>query len=332
MNKSQAKFQHYIPRFQLRYLLDKDEQLYVYDKKQNIIRKQSLNSIGGVNKIYTYKDKEGKEHTEVEDLNTQIEGIAAPIIKELHSGKKTLLTGQEKADLSVLLALNWQRTPAAKERTELLLEAGATMFFRANALDKEAFHKRAAEIEKKTGKDFGDKEKLRQSILDNRYRIKFDNLAYLQALVVNLLDIAAEIQNMAWQVNIIKDKKSFIFPDVNFTIEQVEPAPQPYGERGLLTPGTQSMCVLTNKVVITMLPFAGRTFFINPTMDFVKSSNTINAVRAQRFIFSNSDALLQSVVKRTKLYNIPSEKIGVKVYSGIERKEFVFTNKKQKSK
>lgn len=324
MAKKDTILQHYIPQFQLRYLADEnDKKLYVYDRLKNEIRKQGPKSIGAINKFYTYKDKSGKEHTEVEDLNAQIEGIAAPLIEELHNGKKSI-TQQEKADLSVLLTLNWLRTPAAKERTELLFEAGAKMHMRINALEKDLFFKQIDELQMKTGKEYGDKEELRQSVLNDRYRVKFDNIAHIKSMMLHLLDLSATVQSMEWNIAILNKDKSFIFSDINFTVEQVKNPPMPYGERGLLSPGSQSMCVLTHKVAIFLRPRPGGVNFIYPDSKFVRNSNIISALRSQRFVFSHSETLLRSLIERIKLYNIPVNRPSISVYSGPENKEFIF--------
>lgn len=320
----QQPFHHYVPQFQLRHLTDEEGKVWVFDRKENRIFRAGPRSVGGVKEFYTYKDKKGKEHTEIEELNSQIESVAAPIINELHHRRKTSLTPQEKADLSVLLALNWMRTPAAKERTEVMLEAGATMHMRLNAQNKKVFYNQVEKLEQKLGKKYGDKEKLRQSILKNRYRVRFDKIAYLRFLMSSLLDIAESIQRMQWKVVSLNKKRSFVLSDINFTVEQVEPAPFPYGDRGLWSPGSQSMCVLTNKVAILMRPVTGGVGHIRPGLDFVRSSNVINATRSQRFIFSNSEALLKSVAKTAKLHTISPEKIGVEVYSGPEGKTLRF--------
>jgi hypothetical protein len=246
---SEPKFQHYVPRFQLRYLTDKSGQVFIYDRIKNEYRKQSLNSIGGENKIYTWIDKDGNENTDVEKAFTAVESEAAPIIEKLHNQKIKTLTGQERAELSMLLALNWLRTPAQIGKIKLLMEAGINMHFRANALNKDAFYKQVEEFEREKGITYGDKEALRQSILNNRNRVGFPKVAYLRSILELLLEITEEIKNMSWLIHVIQDKKSYIIPDINFTVENPEAE-----TRGLMVPGTQSMCVLTNKVTIVLKP------------------------------------------------------------------------------
>lgn len=322
--ESKPIFQHYIPQFQLRYLVNNDGKLFVYDRKKNRYFKAHPKSIGGIKKFYTYKDKSGIEHNEIEDLNKQIETTAAPIIKAIHSRRKQFITTQEKADLSALLALNWQRTPAAKKRIDLMMESGVTTLQRLNALNKDIFFKQVKDLEKKTGKTFRNKERLRQSIFENRYRVKFDKVAYLQSMLSGLPKLSQSIQQMLWIIVILNEKRSFILSDVNFTVEQVKPTPFPYGNRGLLSPGSQSMCILTNKVAILMQPISGGVIFGYSNAHLVKSFNIINTVRSQRFIFSSSKTLLKNIVERTKLYSMKPEKIRIEVYSGPEHKTLRF--------
>jgi hypothetical protein len=268
-----------------------------------------------------YTLDKGQKVTEIEDLNCQIEGIAATVIRKLHQGDDVDLNGQDKADLACFLALGWLRTPSAQGRIEINMEAAMKTMMRLQALDEGNFNKMIDRFEKGTGSKIVDRNGQRDFVLKERYRIRYDRLAGLQMMMSSLMPMTKAIQSMQWVV-CRAVKKKFLLSDINFTVEQVEALPPVMGGGGLLSPGSQSMSVLTPDLAIILRPKPGLTKFINVDSKFVESGNVIYALRSRRLVISHSEAMLKRVVKLSKLATVPIPKHVVSVYSGPEGKSY----------
>lgn len=321
VSRNIPKFHHYIPQFQLEYFTNNEGNVYLYDRVSKSYREQSPRRVGGITHYYAYVDDKGQKVIEIEDLNCQIEGIAATIIRKLHRGDDVDLNGQDKADLACFLALGWLRTPSAQERIEINMEAATKTMMRLQALDKDDFNKMIDRFEKGTGSKITDRDGQRDFVLKERYRIRYDRLASLQMMMSNLMPMTQAIQSMQWVV-CRTAKKKFLLSDINFTVEQVEELPPGMGGGGLMSPGSQSMSVLTPELAIILRPKPGRTKFVNVDSKFVESSNVIYALRSRRLVISHSEAVLKRVVKTTKLATMPIPKHSVSVYSGPEGRSY----------
>ena len=249
---------------------------------------------------------------------------AAKSIESIHKGELSGLAGEQRFDLALFLALGWLRTPAAQKRTELLMEAGITTTMRISALNEERFNKTLDGVEGKTGEKIDNRKSLRDFILGGNYRIGVGRQASLQMLAANLLEIAESINSMQWIVCLPEKKGSFLLSDINFVIEQVQEPPKGLGSGGLLTPGTQSMSILTNKACVVLKPNPGEVSFTKVNKKFIKSSNEIYAIRSSRFVLSHSMSLLKRVVKRAKIDKIAPFLPEIEVYSGPENKVFKY--------
>lgn len=114
--KKEVKKQHYVPRFLLRNFTEssKKNQLFVFNKRTEKKFRTSPEQIAHENKFYDFELKQDK--FSLEPLFSDIENIAAPIIRKITQNKTLLkITNEEKEYLSIFILYQQGRTRHAFE-------------------------------------------------------------------------------------------------------------------------------------------------------------------------------------------------------------------------
>ncbi|WP_161596185.1 DUF4238 domain-containing protein [Rhodanobacter glycinis] len=109
---TEAKIQHYVPKFHLRnFGLGKKDQLWVYDKQTARSFQTNAKNVASENRFYDF-EIEGETYS-LESSLSQIESKTKPVIERiLHEDSVSGLGAQERATLGSFLASQFVRTKA----------------------------------------------------------------------------------------------------------------------------------------------------------------------------------------------------------------------------
>lgn len=109
---TEAKIQHYVPKFLLRnFGLGKKDQLWVYDKQTARSFQTNAKNVASENRFYDFEI--GGETYSLESSLSQIESKTKPVIERiLHEDSVSGLGAQERATLGSFLAIQFVRTKA----------------------------------------------------------------------------------------------------------------------------------------------------------------------------------------------------------------------------
>jgi hypothetical protein len=127
MSVTPAKRHHYVPQFFLKGFSSDGENLWLFDRVKNEYRFQDTRKIASENKFYTYTVK--GEEKNLESVFSQVEGYAKPILEKVVN--RIDISPQEKADLSIFLAIQRVRIPDFKKWTE---EGGEKAYKKMNQI------------------------------------------------------------------------------------------------------------------------------------------------------------------------------------------------------
>jgi len=140
-----AKRHHFVSRF----LLDRfanDERLVQLDlrsgKPQGGIR---VDKAASRHRFYEFEDEEGNKSSMLEGLFAVIETHAAPALTRLEEDGE--IDEIDRATIAMLLAFQWGRTPAARERAEKFGEEVATGQMASQYADRRAYRERVSNLE-----------------------------------------------------------------------------------------------------------------------------------------------------------------------------------------
>ena len=169
MGKNNPKRQHYIPRFLLRHFLDKDGQLWIYDKGQEKIYRTTPENVFAINDLYTtygfdhirknteYAEfidsvKKGYKY-EVNYFAGGIESKAAPGISQIIENARSMQLPQ----LSSEQANDWKRFALAMARRTPESQKRVT-----SVGDRDVFYEAAKQRANQVNYDLPDRETLYQ--------------------------------------------------------------------------------------------------------------------------------------------------------------------------
>ena len=118
---NQPKLHHFLPQAYLRRFADERGDLWVLDRRQGIVRRQSPEVTGAERELYTLEDDRGERDRRVESaLADLVDGPGEHAIRVLDEGGR--LSGEDAGKLAIFVAGLYVRTPAFLEQHRQLAE------------------------------------------------------------------------------------------------------------------------------------------------------------------------------------------------------------------
>ena len=170
-----AKAQHYIPESYLKGFMDKDHVLWVYEKSKSI-RPSRPKDEANKPDYYTHTKDETRDETAEEALSA-IESQAAVILKKI-GNPHYRLTPETAGKLYFFAAFLFARVPTMREYLDKVVCATERHKQKTLAKDKQKFEESWRQYEQATGRSAGDLETLRQFILNGKYKMKQESVAF----------------------------------------------------------------------------------------------------------------------------------------------------------
>jgi len=208
---SEAKAQHYIPKFYLKGFTDRQKRLWVCEKFKPI--RDSKPKDEAHRPDYYTLTEQGHRNEIAEDILKRVESKAAPIICKL-ANPQYLLTPENATNVIMFVAFMFARVPSWRENLDSIAVQFAKGKMLEAARDKEQFHRTCLELEKTKGKSLGvDFEQLRQDTLNDRFDIKQSEAYNLGSMCLTACDVANELAKMGYQAFYAPEGKFFLTSD-----------------------------------------------------------------------------------------------------------------------
>lgn len=293
LKMSTKKRHHYIPQFELKKYINLDGLIQVYDKFQKSFIEIPPVNFAAISHYYTL-EIDGVRTTEIEDVLSDVEGIAEPLIEKIC--EKQVLTPEEQWELACYFALKGSRTPYAQERYEAIGESLVKEEFVKLASDQEEYN----DVVEKIMPGFSDekKEEYREFMLDTeRYQVKFERLLSVQGIFANLKEFYEAIYFMSWHVVYSPPDRAFISSDNPFFTFPLR-LEDKRKDLGLYSHNTITAVLVSPKVVILLRhtkPGRHVSTLDNATVKYI---NKQIAKYSHRYIFSHNLHLLRRIIKR----------------------------------
>jgi len=109
---TRTKKQHYVPQFLLRQFATdthKNPKIWVLDKSNKAVRLASIRDVAHENAFYEFHDSDGT-HIDFEHLMEKIDSIGARIIKQVIRSGCLVLSSEDRAWMSYVVACQMCRT------------------------------------------------------------------------------------------------------------------------------------------------------------------------------------------------------------------------------
>ncbi len=303
MNLQLKSFQHYVPRFLLEYF-SSDKLLWVYDRKLNQFRNQSAKNTAGEKAYYVFTQNDGEQSAALEEMFSEIEGVASRLVKDLDVGKQNL-DEQGKVDMATFLAVMYLRVPNSFSRTETMsMKMTKEIMSRTAKLDAH-FDIIIDEIERKEGKMISKKQRedIQKTFVDKNYDLRFPKEHMLKSMIQMFNEFYIIFAQMEWIIWEAPKNKAFITSDNPAFTFNVKPEGFWGSGLGILAPNCETTVVLTPKLCIFLSQERNPDSikYIKATSKLVDNINARTAICSSRFLVSHNEALLKKWVRRTSL-------------------------------
>lgn len=292
------KRQHFLPRFYLNGF-SRDSMLAVYDREKDEVRIQRPENTGVIGHFYTVEDAEGRKRYEVEQMLSDVESKAAPIILKL--ANKETLTPEERADLSIFIALGMCRTPDLIESIKLIngkmIKRMAKLMFSDVDRAKEVIRERGEEsISEDKLKD--EARALVEFTKSDQYEVETHHGWAMGMAITLFKEIAPILAGRDWHiVHRNNEKHSFLTADVPLVLTTLGRRPNSYWGVGFGNSDALVVFPLTESCAILIFGREGKLIHKEIEQEQIRHFNLMVANGCQRFVIGRDEALVKSVAK-----------------------------------
>jgi hypothetical protein len=201
---SSAIRHHYIAQMLLREFLDPTQprdRLWQLDKTNGRIDPQTTEGAASVRRLYRVAHTDGGESDHLEAFFSMVEDHAADSFRRLRATPGVLDEG-DRANISLLLALQDQRTPAGQARALAQIEAGARLWLATQLADAHRSNRRY--LRDHPGATSADAEAARLKAIaelqDGTIGVEAPKETVLQHMLQSWLQIAGELHGLRWKL------------------------------------------------------------------------------------------------------------------------------------
>ena len=279
---------HYVPAFYLEGFADPlaSKQgtkpiLWVYERGREI-RKSSPHNEGHERDFYAY-EADGRMHHDLEFALSQVESIAAPILKRL-GDEGFSFAHLDKRNVSSFVAVMFLRGPAGRTLLEKSAESSIRTIAQRNVKDGEKFE--AAYEKFKEGSDVKvSREEIQDFVLGDAFRVKIPRIRLLSLMKECMLHVGGRLAEMNCQIWHSDGRESFLTSDNPvFSVLRQSDDKVSIGW-GLALPGVEVFFPVSAR---TCLRFGGR---VRDGLEMVqaRSVRTVNRmtmISARRFVYA----------------------------------------------
>jgi hypothetical protein len=286
---------HYIPRFYLRAFRDpacpegQDPWLWVVDLTERSVSRRSPKNVGKAANYYAFPDGGGGLNQAGEQVLSQIESDAAPVVAKLLRGENEL-SEEERGALAFFMAFLAMRVPYFRNLMEEADRQIGEMNLQIAANHPDYFERIVRESHKGI-KEFTPEEieKVRQWALNKgNYTVQVDPSSSLSTVFEVAPDFVPFLYNMNWAFLVAPAGSCFVTSDN--PVSWVDPTPRPHFlGHGLAMPNIELTFPLSPNLCLmgTWREFIGRE---ETNSDVVNQANWRRVISATRFVFANSES------------------------------------------
>lgn len=293
---SGPKRQHFLPEFYLKGFT-KNDMIAVFDRELNEIRVQQPVNTCVIGHFYTMEDASGRKRFELEQLLSQYEDKASPVIKKLAATE--IINADERTNLAIFVALAAFRTPDVVDslkafNSNLIGDMAKRMF-----VDVEEVK---ARMRGKPGtppmEDELDAEarELVKYMQNGQYKVK-TNHRWAVGMAIDLaFNIAPILAGRDWVVvHRDNEKKSFVTTDAPVLLTTVAPRENSFWGIGFGNTDALVLFPLNESCILAMYGSDGDLKHRIVGVEQIRHTNLAIADRCQRYVVGRDEALVRSL-------------------------------------
>jgi hypothetical protein len=285
-NSNASEAHHYIPKFYLKGFMDKDHELWVYEKNATAPRRSTPKMEGHRENYYTFDDF-GLPDSSTERMLSRTESLAAPIFKKL-ANPQFEITNEQREMLYSFIALMFVRVPAYREYINKIASDCAKRISQEQARDRDSFYAFIRRYEAQTGQTLGDLEELRRFAASDNYTVTQRSVGFNLLLTFGSFFPIAKLLETEFRHDLYYSPQSSPFLTCDNPIATIEPQGDGTARAGVgfSRPGTQIVYPL-NKRSCVILSRGARGEKISVNEKRVRMINDAIMAYAQRYVYAS---------------------------------------------
>ncbi|MGN6519405.1 MAG: DUF4238 domain-containing protein [Dokdonella sp.] len=299
---SGPKRQHYLPKFYLDGFC-KDGKLAVYDREFDEVRVQQPLNTGVIGHFYTFEDSEGRKRFELERMLSDFESKASPGIRKLAARED--LSADERADLSIFVALAGFRTPDIVESIKLwhssLVDDFAKGLFADVEQVKERMRGHATAPASAIELDQQAKEMV-EFVRSGAYKVTTSHRWAIGMAIMMALEIAPVLAGRNWLVVHRRSEKwSFVTSDAPVVLSTLQPRERSIWGVGFGNADAVVVFPLTQACALVIYGRDGTLRHGEIDSATMRCLNLAVSSGCQRYVVGRDRILLRSIADRLNL-------------------------------
>lgn len=300
---SGPKRQHFLPRFYLEGFAD-GGMVAVYDRQKNETRIQQPINTGVIGHFYTMTDEQGRKRYELEQLLSEYEGKAKPIIDKLTAREP--LTADERSDFAVFIALGTTRTPDIVDSLKAMSSEMVLWHTKMTYSDVDQVFQRLRADEDYSGRSDIELREEAQLMVDlvqtGGLKVETNEKWAVSMAFQMAMQIAPIFAGRDWVVSHREnDKKSFVTTDAPVFLTTVAPRQNSFYGVGFGNADALVFFPLNQACMLAMYGNSGDLRHISVGPDRIRQLNLAMANECQRFVIGRSEVLVKNLAETVGL-------------------------------
>lgn len=295
------KRHHFLPEFYLNGF-SRDGYVWLYDRERSQFRRQSVHDTAVIRYYYAFENEKGERDFSVESFLSGVEGKAKSIIVQLQA--RGAIKPHERLDLAHFIALLMVRTPKFHSEVNEMADAAGKHLMKHMISTVED----AGKLVHQYGNKAGQVEITAESMFKFIHNEEFSVEMTRDFVIGRMLDLAQrvciEVAMMDWIVVHCEEPSAFITTDepIGFVV------PDKYRQTGEPVLGLASQKItkfvpLSQSVALILGQYGGGFGHRGIHREEMSKLNILVARECQAYVIGRDEALVRSVVKRSKVDN-----------------------------
>lgn len=254
------KRQHFLPRFYLEGFA-RDDLVAVYDRETGEVRLQQPVNTGVIGHFYTMEDEQGRKRFEIEQLLSEYESKAKPVIDLLASGHA--VNADQRSDLAIFVALGAMRTPDIVESLQQMNSGLVEKVMKTMYASVDQVLENLRRDEAYAGKTEAELELEARIMVDIAHQdgvVKTNSKWAVGMAIKMALEIAPILAGRDWLIlHRDHEAKSFVTTDVPVVLTTIAPRPASFWSGGVGFGNADALVIfpLTESCALTMFGSSG---------------------------------------------------------------------------
>ena len=296
------KRQHVLPESYLKGFT-KDGMIAVFDRELNEVRVQQPKNTGVIGHFYTMEDAEGRKRFELEQLLSDYETKASPVIKKLAA--KEGVNVDERTDLAIFVALAAFRTPDIVDslkafNSDLIGYMAKRMF--ADVAEVKARMRGKPDAPSTEEELEAEARELVEYAQSGQYEVRTNHKWAVGTAMEIAFSVAPILAGRDWAVlHRNSEKKSFVTTDAPVLLTTVAPRESSLWGIGFGNTDALVLFPLTESCILAMYGSDGGLQHRTVGMEQMRHTNMTLAEHCQRFVIGREAALVRSLADHLDL-------------------------------